>query len=687
VTGALDIVCIGGGAAGLYFSVLAKQANPNHRITVYERNRADDTFGFGVVFSDNTMGFLTEQDRQSYPEITRQSMHWDPITVIHGGRTMRCRGVGFSAIERKTLLAILQAQAAELGVELHFQSEVSQPEHFTSKADLVVGCDGVNSTVRLSIEDKLGTSIEVGPTRFTWLGTTKGFDSLTFFFEENEHGAFGAHIYPYRPDRATFIVETDEATYQRAGMERFSEADTIDYCERLFARHLEGHRLLSNRSLWFQFRTLRNRRWSDGNVVLIGDAAHTAHFSVGSGTKMAMEDALALSQALQRSSGVPAALAAFEEERHPRVEHIQRAAASSFDWWSSFRHYIQMPPLQFSFNYISRSQFRYDTLHPRDPEYLADVEAASGLGDLCKRVIAQQPPGDDGTALAGLISEAPVIMTQLVAVSESGRVTSQDPGLWTAEQAEGWRRQASALREAGGQLCLQLSHAGPRAAMRPRREGLDRPLADSSWPATAASSVPYVPGGPVPLELDAARMEEVEADFVRAARLARDAGVEWLQLQFGHGYLLGSFISPLTNRREDGFGGALDDRLKFPLQVLDAVRAEWPTERRLLVAFSATDWVPSGLPPAEALRAAACFRDHGCDYLTVLSGQTTWRSRPPYGRCFNAVLQGKIRLEAGVPTIAAGGITDLDDVRTLLLAGRADLCLLDHARLSPLRCA
>jgi anthraniloyl-CoA monooxygenase len=243
------------------------------------------------------------------------------------------------------------------------------------------------------------------------------------------------------------------------------------------------------------------------------------------------------------------------------------------------------------------------------------------------------------------------------------------------------------VREAGSRICLQLSHAGPRGAMRPRAEGLDRPLTESSWPLVAASPVAYVPGGRVPAQLDGAGMEEIEAGYARAARLARDAGLEWLQLQFGHGYLLGSFMSPLTNRRDDGFGGGLDDRMRFPLRVLDAVRAEWPGDRRLLVAFSASDWAAGGLPPEEALRAAACFRDHGCDYVTVQGGQTTWRSRPPYGRCFNFVLQGKIRREAGVPTIAAGGITDLDDVRTLLLAGRADLCLLDHVRLGALRCA
>jgi anthraniloyl-CoA monooxygenase len=395
---------------------------------------------------------------------------------------------------------------------------------------------------------------------------------------------------------------------------------------------------------------------------------------------MAMEDALALSQALQRCDSVPEALAAFEEERQPRVEHIQRAADSSFDWWSSFRNYVSLPPLQFSFHYMTRSQFRYDTLRQRDPAFLDDVDREVGLGDLRGRLIAQQPPGDGGEALAALAAEAAVLLSQPVAVSEQGRISPDDPGLWSEGQAAGWAEQAARVRVAGAQLCLQLSHAGPRGAMRPRLAGLDRPLAEAAWRTVAASALAYGPGLPVPIELDEAGMAAVAGDFARAAGLARAADVDQLQLQFGHGYLLASFISPLSNRRRDAYGGSLENRLRFPLRVLDAVRSAWPSDRRLLVAFSAADWARGGLAAEDAKAAATAFAGHGCDYVTVLGGQTTWSSRPAYGRCFNALMAGKIRLEAGVPTVAAGGIGDLDDVRTVLLSGRADLCLLDHAR-------
>jgi anthraniloyl-CoA monooxygenase len=663
----LEIVVIGAGPAGLYFSVLAKQANPGHRITVHERNRAGDTFGFGVVFSENTMGFISEQDARNYPEIMAASRRWDPLTVVHGETTVRCRGVGFAAIGRHRLLRILQGQAIALGVELRFESEL--PPGAEPEADLIVIADGVNSWQRTAGEREFGTSVEVGPTRFVWLGSTRVWDSLTFFFERNQDGAFGAHVYPYADDRSTFIVETDEETWRRAGMASFSEQDTIDYCERLFARHLDGHRLLSNRSIWQQFRTVRNRRWHHGNRVLIGDAAHTAHFSVGSGTKMAMEDALALSQQLERLGGdVPAALVAFEEERRPRVEHIQRMAAKSLDWWASFRHYLDWKPYRFTFHLLTRSLFRYDTLRERDPGFLAAVEAEVGE-DLSPRIASTGAP-EPGAGLV-LLGSAPV--------SSEGRITPADVPVAS------WRPAlVRARRETRARIGLQLLHAGPRGACRPREEGVDLPLpAAEAWPLVSASPLPYAEGGQVPRELDQAGMARVAAAFAASAASAAEVGFDWLELQFGHGYLLGAFISPLTNRRSDAYGGPLGNRLAFPLRVLREVRRVWPRDRLLSVAVSVEDHRPGGTTVQEALEVGRCLREAGADCITVLSGQTVADAAPPFDRCFNLLSAGKLKNEAGVPTMATGGITDLDDARTVLLSGRADYVRLDRVRLSP----
>jgi len=658
------IVCIGGGPGGLYFAIRAKRADPAHEITVYERNRPDDTFGFGVVFSAATMRFLAEHDPGIYQDLMRHVTSWDPFTVIHHGQVHRVSGVGFSAIERRQLLLVLQQQARELSVELLFQHEVSDPRAHLD-ADLVVGSDGVHSTVRNAFRQQLRPYIEVGPTHFSWLGTDRPFDTLTFFFEANEHGRFGAHVYPFAPDRATFIVETDHETYRRAGATAFTEADTAAYCERLFAAQLGGHRLLCNRSLWQQFRTVRCATWHHENVVLIGDAAHTAHFSVGSGTKMAMEDALALSQALERfPDDVRSALTAFEQERRPRVRHIQAMARTSFDWWSTFRHYMDWPPARFSFHFITRSQFRWDTLAGRDGGYLSSIEAAAGI-DVRSRIIAVEPAEGDHEELTRLASCHPLTLTRVLPVSDQGRVSPEDGRL-------------DDYADLAGRLALgaQLSHAGPRGACLPRRYGLDRPLPDAeAWPLLAASAIPYSPASSVPQAMDRSDMERVRNDFAQAARRAALLGFRFLQLHFGHGYLLGTFISPLTNRRRDEYGGDILNRMRFPLEVLEATRAEFPAE--LAVAISATDWQVGGLTETDMLAAARLLRDRGVDFVTALGGQTTPQSKPPYGRCFQMLLAGKIQNEAAVPAIAAGGITDPADAKTVMLSGRAERCLLD----------
>jgi anthraniloyl-CoA monooxygenase len=660
------IACVGGGPAGLYFAVLAKRAAPSREITISERDRADDTFGFGVVFSDATVGFLADQDRETYPRVLAHARRWDPITIRHGGRVVRAGGIGFAAVERRRLLAVLREEALALGVEIVDRHEVPDPRQLLD-ADLLVGSDGVNSAVRTAFAEGFRPRIEVGPTRFSWLGTDRPFDSLTFFFEANEHGCFGVHAYPYAPDRSTFIVETDEETYRRAGLDRFTEPDTVAYCERLFAAHLDGHRLLANRSTWQRFRTVRCASWRHGRAVLLGDAAHTAHFSVGSGTRMAMEDGLALARALDRFPGdVETALAAYEDERRPRVEHIQSMARTSFDWWAGFRRWTDRPPERFSFHFLTRSQFRHDTLAVRDPAYVAAVERASGL-DVRSRLIAVEPAEGDLDALARLAVEHPLALTRVLPVSGEGRVGLEDGRL------EDYAGLAGRLP-----LGAQLGHAGPRGACLPRRLGLDRPLPEASaWPLLAASALPYGPGSRPPRAMDGPDMERVRADFAHAARRASELGFRFLQLHFGHGTLLATFLSPLTNRRTDDHGGPLEARMRFPLSVLDAARAEFAGE--LAVAISATDWQPDGLSEADALAAAGLLRAHGADFVTALGGQTTPRAAPPYGRCFGALLAGRIQ-DAGVPAIAAGGVTDLADAATILLAGRAERCLLDAVR-------
>jgi anthraniloyl-CoA monooxygenase len=714
----LKIACAGGGPGGLYFAVLMKQANPGHQIAVYERNRPDDTFGFGVVFSDATMGYLSEQDQRSYPEIMDASMHWQPIEVRHRGEVLRCDNVGFSAIERKMLLNILQRQARDAGVELHFEHEVPDLAAFEDH-ELVVAADGVNSTLRNALADRFRPQIEMGSSRFVWFGTDKRFDCLTFFYVETDHGAFGAHIYPYADDRSTFIVETDEETWRRAGMDVSTEhvqapgltdVESLEYCERIFADHLEGHRLLGNNSKWLAFPTLRNAAWSHGNVVLIGDAAHTAHFSVGSGTKMAMEDAVALAQHLQRDQDIATALREYELERRPRVEHIQRMARTSFEWWATFRHYLKFDPEQFAFHYLTRGQFRYDSLVERDKRFVERVErwadrSGQGLLEPCRvaglelpnRVVAMPSPfymaasGVPGEGhrqeLLGLArSGAGLILTEVAAVSESGRITPGDVGIYTDEQASAWNGVVDSVHEATtARIGLCLSHAGPRGATRPRTAGVDRPLPDGAWPLVAASAVAYGPGQQVPAELDERGMAEVRDDFGRAAERAAACGFDLLLLDFAHGYLLAGFISPLTNLRKDAYAGSLENRLRFPLEVLDAVRRVWTPGRPLAVAISASDWRPGGVDGDDALRIAAMLREHGCDIVAVQSGWATPDCVPNYARCYQMFWSGRIRHEAGVPTIAAGGIGGVADLNTVILSGRADLCVIDSGRPLALR--
>jgi anthraniloyl-CoA monooxygenase len=699
---------LGGGPAGLYLALLAKRADPGHRITVLERNAPDATFGWGVVFSEETLGALRDADYPSYVEITDTFARWSAIDVVYGGRTVRSRGHGFSAIARKRLLEILQRRCRQVGVELAFHREVPDLEPFAGH-DLVVAADGVNSTARRLLAPHLRPTLDRHHSRFAWFGTDLPLDAFTFVFRTTDHGMFQAHAYPFDAETSTFIVECTEATWRRAGLDQAGEEESISACQELFAPELGGHKLLSNRSLWTSFVTVRCQSWHHGNVVLLGDAAHTAHFTIGSGTKLAMEDAVALGQALQRHPGdLEAAMTDYELERQPVVERFQEAARDSATWFENVRRYDGFDPVQFACNLLTRSgRIGHLELAKRDAAFAATVDrrfagrpdlllappplfaplAQRGL-ELPNRLCLAVASEDDaeGGHLAGPAgrrlaeaggSGAGVVVSELVAVAPEGQITPGTPGLWAAGQAEAWARVARDVAAGGARLALRLGHAGRRGATRPRRQGVDRPLADGAWPLLAASAIPYGPGGATPRAMDGGDMERVRAQFAHAAGLAAAAGVDLLLLDLAHGYLLGGFLSPLANRRDDGYGGPLERRLRFPLRVVDAVRAAWPADRPLWASLAATDWAPGGLEPGDAVAAARALAEHGCDLLRVTAGQATAVSRPDYGRFHLVGWSDLIRNEAAVPTMVGGDLTTADEVNTVLAAGRADLCLLD----------
>jgi anthraniloyl-CoA monooxygenase len=712
----MRISILGAGPAGLYFGLLARRANPDHAITVVERNPPDATYGWGVVFSEETLGALRDADRPSYDRITESFAKWNAIDVRYRGDSVRSSGHVFSGLARKELLRILQERCRELGVDLRFHREIGSVEELP-EADLVVGADGVNSLVRRRYEPVFKPTQHVHGTKFVWFGTDLVFNAFTFIFRQNQHGLFQVHAYPFDAATSTFIVECPEATWRAAGLDQATEEDSIAYCERLFAEDLAGHSLLSNRSLWVSFVTLRNETWHHGNVVLLGDAAHTAHFTIGSGTKLAMEDAVVLNEALaRRPDDLEAALTDFEMERQPIVERFQQAAMESAGYFESVRRYARFEPIQFAFNLLTRSgRITHLELTRRDPNFVRTVDGwfAAPERDASSRpppLVAPPPmlvplrmrdvsvtnrvtlsPAGEDLAVDGLAGEphqrqllqaaaggAGMVLTELVAVSPDGRITPGTPGLYRAEHVEAWSRiAAGAHQETAARLMIRLGHAGPRGATRPRRDGIDRPLREGDWPLLAASGLPYTPRGQVPTPMDREDMDRVVADFARAAGEARDAGFDALLLDFGHGYLIATFLSPLTNLRDDEYGGSPERRTRFPLEVFDAVRAAWPRNRPLGVALTVTDWARGGIEPDEAVATARVLKDRGCDLIRVLAGQTTWRSRPEYGRMFAVPYSDRVRNEAGLATMVRGAITTYDEMNTILAAGRADLCILD----------
>ncbi|MBW7851938.1 MAG: bifunctional salicylyl-CoA 5-hydroxylase/oxidoreductase [Rhodospirillales bacterium] len=715
----MKIACIGGGPGALYFSILMKKARPDARITVYERNRVDDTFGFGVVFSDATMGGFAAADRESYDAITERFVHWDDIDVHYQGEVLTSTGHGFAGMSRLALLDVLWRRAAELGVELVAGHEVTDLGRFAD-CDLIVAADGVNSMVRERHAEHFQPALDWRRNKFIWLGTDKPFDAFTFYFRENDCGLWRVHAYQYEPGHATFIVECTEDTWRRAGMDRATEDESVAYCERLFAEELAGHKLLKNRSIWRTFPTVRVANWHHGNVVLLGDAVHTAHFSIGSGTKLAMEDAIALVDAVTAHPGdVERALLAYETDRKPVVESLQRSAQVSLEWFENVeRYYGRLEPLQFAFSLLTRSlRITHDNLRQRDPDFVARVDAwfaARALPDARRGNVAPPPMFtpfrlrdltlDNRVVVSamcqymaedGLVNDwhmvhigaratggAGLVMTEMTDVSAEGRISPGCAGLYTDAHAAAWRRIVDYVHTySTAKIGVQLGHAGRKASTRLAWEGSDRPLEAGNWPIMAPSPIPWRDENQVPRQMDRADMDRVRDDFVTAANLAEAAGFDLIELHFAHGYLLSSFLSPLTNKRTDEYGGSLENRLRFPLEVFHAVRAVWPEAKPISVRISATDWAPGGFTPADAVAAARILKAAGVDIIDVSAGQVVADQKPVYGRLFQTPFAEAVRLEADIPTMAVGNISSYTDVNSIIAAGRADLCALARAHL------
>jgi anthraniloyl-CoA monooxygenase len=720
----MRITSIGGGPGGLYAAILLKAADPDREVTVLERNAPDDTFGFGVVFSAATLAELEDADAPSYGTMMRACARWDPVEVLYRGERVRAHGNRFAAISRHRLLDILQERCRELGVDLRFRTEVEDPRDLLD-ADLLLGADGVNSRTRDRFADTFGPRLTVEGSKFIWLGTTRAFDAFTFIFRETEFGPFQAHIYPYSERMSTFIVECAEDTWRVAGLDRVdpaslplgvSDLESLKFLQELFADHLDGHELVPNNSKWLDWVTVRNDTWRHRNVVLLGDAAHTAHFSIGSGTKLAMEDAIALAGALARAPDLEAALAHYESVRKPAVERVQEAAGESLDWFARYGRYWGFHPAQFAYTLLTRSErVDYDNLKRRDPDLVAAVdrwfaeESERGGHDvallvppppaltslrlrgrhLANRTVVVPPAVEDAVdrvpppaqreAVHRLTrAGAGLVLVEQVAVAADGRVTPADAGLYTDEQAATWQRTLAEARRDGPPtpVGVQLVHAGPRGATRPRSAGIDLPLRRGGWPLVAASPVPYTDVSPRPRALDRVGMDAVREEFVAAARRADAAGFDLLELHAGHGYLLASLLSPLTNRRDDAYGGDLDSRLRFPLEVLDAVREAWPDDKPLSVCFSASDLQPGGVTEEEAVETARRLAEHGADLLHVVAGQTTPAARPSYDGAYDAPWSDLVRNGAGVRTLVGGGIPTRSEANHLLVAGKADLCII-----------
>ena len=713
------IVCVGGGPAGLYSAILFKKALPAARVEVYERNRPDDTFGWGVVFSDQTMEGFRAVDRPTHDAITASFHHWDDIAVHFKGEVIVSGGHGFCGIERKRLLNIFQERAAGLGVEQHFEHEVDDAGRFAD-ADLVVAADGVNSRTRARHAEVFQPDIDVRKCRFIWLGTEQKFPAFTFAFEKTEHGWFQIHAYQFSDRLSTVIVETREETWRAHGLESYTTPESIEFCERLFARYLGGHRLLSNAkhlrgSAWLNFNRVLCRRWHHGNVVLIGDAAHTAHFGIGSGTKLAMEDAVALVHHVAFARDVEAGLETYQAERTIEALKLQSAARNRMEWFENVARYTRFEPWQFAYSLLTGSQrIGHANLRLRDGKFVDSVEArlAGSAGsekapppmflrfrlrglELVNRVVVS--PMAQYMARDGIPSDwhlvhygaratggAGLLVTEMTCVSPEGRITPGCTGLWNAAQRDAWQRIVEFVHgNSRAAICLQLGHSGRKGSTQLGWQDADRPLPSGNWETLAPSPIPYLEGvSAVPRAMTRADMDRVLGEYVQAIEFGVEAGFDMLELHMAHGYLLASFLSPLTNHRTDEYGGTIENRLRYPLEVLRAARAAWPATRPMSVRLSASDWAGEGLTEADLLAIATAFKEAGVDALDVSTGQTVAWQKPVYGRMYQTPFSDLLRNTVGIATIAVGNIYEADHVNSIIASGRADLCAIARPHLA-----
>ncbi|MGB7263613.1 MAG: bifunctional salicylyl-CoA 5-hydroxylase/oxidoreductase [Albidovulum sp.] len=718
----MKVLCLGGGPAGLYLAISMKLRDPSHAVTVIERNRANDTFGWGVVLSDDALARMQGNDPQSTQSIRDHFAYWDDIAVIHGGKRTVSGGHGFAGIGRRQMLIILQERARDLGVDLRFETEFKSAEDYRQDYDLVVGADGLNSSVRREYAEVFKPDVDTRRCKFVWLGTHQKFDdAFTFIFEKTEHGWVWAHVYQFDADTATFIVECAPETWDRWGFEGMSKEENVETCRKIFEKHLGGHELMSNAThlrgsaVWIQFPRVLCERWYHENVVLIGDAAATAHFSIGSGTRLSFDSAIALADYLHREPTLEAAFERYQAERRIEVLRLQSAARNSMEWFEEVERYLDMPPPQFAYSLLTRSQrISHENLRLRDPDWLQEAEDwfQAQVGGTPGRAPMFAPyrlrnmqlenrivvsPMAQYRAVDGCPTDwhlvhlgerakggAGLIYTEMTCVSPEGRITPGCPGLYAPEHQSAWRRIVDFVHaESRAKICCQIGHAGRKGSTQLGWEDGDAPLKSGNWPLISASDIPWSQGNQVPKAMDRVDMDRVTGEFTAAAKMADRAGFDMIELHAAHGYLISSFISPVSNSRSDEYGGSLENRMRYPLEVFAALRAAWPSDKPISVRISANDWLgEDGVTPAEAVKIAQAFHAAGADIIDVSAGQTSTEAQPVYGRMFQTPFSDRIRNETGIATMAVGNIYEPDHVNSILMAGRADLVCLARPHLA-----
>ena len=721
----MRIACLGGGPAGLYFAISMKVRDPAHEVVVIERNRANDTFGWGVVLSDEVLDNLAKNDPVSAQAIRDHFVYWDDIAVIHDGVRNVSGGHGFAGIGRKQMLILLQQRARELGVELRFETDFASAEEYRKDYDLVIACDGLNSRVRSEYADVFKPEVEMRETKFVWLGTHQKFDdAFTFIFENTEHGWVWAHVYQFDADTATFIVECQQDTWERWGFEDMSKEDIVETCRKIFARHLGGHELISNAAhlrgsaVWINFPRVICEQWHHENIVLMGDAAATAHFSIGSGTRLAFESAITLADYLHSEPSIEAAFERYQDERRVEVLRLQSAARNSLEWFEQVERYLGLDPVQFNYSLLTRSQrISHENLRLRDAAWLETAErwfqtqagapadapvrapmfAPFRLRDMALKNRIVVSPMAQYKAVDGTPTDwhfvhyaerakggAGLVYTEMTCVSPEGRITPGCPGLYAPEHEAAWKRLVDFVHtETDAKICCQIGHSGRKGSTNIGWEGMDKPLATGNWDLVSASAIPWSKDNAVPRAATQADLDAIKAQFVAAAEMADRAGFDMIELHAAHGYLISSFISPVSNQRTDDYAGDLDNRLRWPLEVFEAMREVWPDHKPMSVRISANDWVgEAGVTPEDAVDIARAFRDAGADIIDVSAGQTTVDGRPVYGRMFQTPFSDRIRNETGIATMAVGNIYEADHANSILMAGRADLVAVGRPHLA-----